>query len=260
MNNHPTPREVLAPNPSPMTLEGTRTYILGRERPVVIDPGPDEPEHIAAIEAALQGSAAEAILLTHEHPDHAAGAERLAAMTGAPIRTGRGALNSRYSEGAVEWVREGDEVQTDRGSLTAIATPGHTPEHLAYWWTGEGAPDGGAVFVGDLMMGQGDTTLVATPEGDLRDYIASLARIESLRPAVLYPAHGPPIGDPYAAILRYRRHRAERLEQVQSALQAHPGAGADRLVDLIYGSELDPRLREAAAGSVEAMLRYLTDR
>lgn len=257
MRSIPPMREIRADNPSPMTLDGTRTFIVGHARPVVIDPGPDDPRHLQAITLALGGGTPTAILLTHEHEDHAAGAARLAESTGAPLRLGRGAVRTRFACTDVEWLRDGEEVLTDAGQVRAVATPGHAPEHVAYHWTGEGAPEGGAVFVGDLMMGEGDTALVAPPEGNLRDYLASLDRVARLGAGVLYPAHGPPITEPREAIERYLTHRRERLAQVRSALGREPSAEADQLVDMIYGPDLDPRLRAAAAGSVAAMVEHL---
>jgi len=138
-----------------------------------------------------------------------------------------------------------------------VETPGHAPEHLAFHWTGVGAPDGGAIFVGDLLMGEGDTTLVSPPEGDLAAYLRSLERIELLRPAVLYPSHGPPIESPGETIERYRAHRRARIDQVEAALRERPGASRDELVDLVYGNGLHPGLRGAAKGSLGAILRFL---
>lgn len=252
-------RRALAPNPSPMTLDGTRTYLVGRERPAVIDPGPADGRHIDEILRLLDGVRPVAILLTHEHSDHSDGARPLAAATGAPVRLARGAMHPRFVAGEVDWLRDGDRVLTDAGALTAIATPGHAPEHLCFLWDDGADPLHPAVFVGDLMMGEGDTALVAAPEGDLGEYLTSLDRLDALGPSVLYPSHGPPIADPGAAIERYRAHRRERLGQVRSALRDHPGADAGTLMDAIYGTGLDPRLRAAAAASVAAMLRYLDE-
>lgn len=260
MNARAAIRMLLAPNPSPMTLDGTRTYIVGVDRPVVIDPGPEDERHTAALIASLGGAAPEAILLTHGHPDHAGGAESLAERTGAPVRVGRGALAPVAAGERSAALGDGDEIRTDRGILRAIATPGHAPEHLAFHWTGRGAPAGGAVFVGDLMMGIGDTTLVAPPEGDLADYLRSLERVDRLRADTLYPTHGPPILEAAAAVERYRTHRRRRLDRLREALGHRPEADAVALLDAIYGASLDPALRAQAAGSIEAMLHYLARR
>lgn len=249
----------LAANASPMTLDGTRTFVVGVERPVVIDPGPDDPHHLETVRATLGGVRPEAIILTHLHPDHAAGAATLARLTGARVLAGEGAAAPLHGLDLDSTLGDGDEIATDRGVLRAVPTPGHAPEHLALHWTGDGAPAGGAAFVGDLMMGTGDTTLVAAPEGDVGAYLESLDRIAALRARVLHPSHGPAIEDPAAAIERYRAHRLERIEQVRTAAAAHPSAGAAELVDLIYGDTIPPGLRKAARGSVEAMLAYLAD-
>ncbi|HKJ92452.1 MAG TPA: MBL fold metallo-hydrolase [Longimicrobiales bacterium] len=233
------PRVVTAANPSPMTLDGTHTYLVGRARVAVVDPGPALPDHLDAIAAAVGGAAAE-ILLTHGHPDHAAGAAVLADRLGARVRSAA--------------LRGGDRFHTDAGDLVAVPTPGHTPDHFAFDW-----PDAGAVFVGDLMMGGQDTTLVARPEGDLGDYLASLERVRALHPGVLYPAHGPPFRDAAGAIADYVEHRRSREARIVAALQESP-LSADALLDAVYGGELDARLREAARGATHAYLRHLEAR
>jgi glyoxylase-like metal-dependent hydrolase (beta-lactamase superfamily II) len=254
-------RVLLAPNPSPMTLDGTRTYVIGRSRPVVIDPGPADPRHLLQLRNALEGSVPAAILLTHHHPDHAAAAPRLAGMFEAPVVMGRGALEVGFPVIPVDrWVGDGEVVETDVGPVRAITTPGHTPEHLAFFWSGSAAPAGGALFVGDLFMGTGDTTLIAPPEGDLAAYLDSLARVRELKPGILYPTHGPPLEDAAEAVARFARHREERVAQVMEALRHAEAARPRELVDRIYGPELDPRLRAAAEGSIRAILLYLDDR
>lgn len=250
MSATPTPRMVLAPNPSPMTLDGTRTFLVGRERPVVIDPGPADPAHLAALEEALGGRVPAAILLTHAHPDHAEGAGELARRTGAGVRMARGALRPLPDAGVERWIGDGDEVETDAGVVRAVATPGHAPEHLAFLWSG-------ALFVGDLLMGEGDTTLVSPPEGDLAAYLRSLDRVEGLGASVLFPSHGPPIERVPETLERYREHRRVRIRQVEEALRRSPDASADALVDLVYGAGLHPGLREAARGSLAAILHFL---
>jgi glyoxylase-like metal-dependent hydrolase (beta-lactamase superfamily II) len=253
-------RTLLAPNSSPMTLDGTRTFVVGRERPVVIDPGPDVAEHVDAIVQALGGAAPAAILLTHSHPDHSAAAPGLRERTGAPVMMAPGALSLPIEPAGVDrWLRNGETVDTDAGPVQAVATPGHAPEHLSFLWRAAD-PAGGrrTLFVGDLMMGLGDTTLVMPPEGDLRAYLQSLATIATLGADVLLPAHGPAIDDPRGALARYVAHREQRIAQVAAALSkagsAHPGD----LVRTVYGDELHPQLRPAAAGSLAAILAYLT--
>ncbi|HEV2131916.1 MAG TPA: MBL fold metallo-hydrolase, partial [Longimicrobiaceae bacterium] len=253
-------RVVRAPNPSPMTLDGTRTFLVGRERPAVIDPGPADERHLAAILSTLGEARPAAILLTHAHPDHAALAPQLARATGAVVMMGRGALDPSLDPAGVDrWLEEGEEIKTDAGPLRVLATPGHVPEHLAFLWRGGEAPPAGALFVGDLLMGEGDTTLVAPPEGDLAAYLHTLERIGELSPGVLYPAHGPALADPAAAVARFLAHRRERIEQVTRALRAVGVATPAELVESVYGAALHPELRAAAEGSIRAILRYLDE-
>jgi hydroxyacylglutathione hydrolase len=247
-------RVVRAENPSAMTLDGTRTFVVGAGAPVVIDPGPDDPAHLRAVLRALAGGRPAAILLTHAHADHAAGAPALATATGAPVMMGAGALHPPFPADLVgRWLRDGERV----GEVELVATPGHAPVHLSFLWTGPGSPPGGALFVGDLFMGEGDTTLVAPPEGDLGAYLASLRRVGALAPAVLHPAHGPPLEDAAGAVERFLCHRTERIRQVRRALERRPDASPEALLEEVYGPALDPALRAAAAGSVRAILDHL---
>jgi glyoxylase-like metal-dependent hydrolase (beta-lactamase superfamily II) len=243
-----------------MTLDGTRTYLVGLNDVAVIDPGPDEPAHLDGICSAVADARSKTVVLTHAHPDHAGGAVRLATRIGAPIRMARGALHSPVPDSAVaRWVADGDRIETDAGVLDVVAAPGHTPEHVALLWYGGSAPGGGAVFVGDLMMGEGDTALVAHPEGDLAAYLRSLDRVDALGAEVLYPTHGPPLRDPGAAIERYREHRRKRIEQVRAALRTG-AAPVAVLADRVYGREVPAALRAAAEDSLRAVLRYLAER
>lgn len=230
-------RWIRADNASPLTLDGTRTYIVGRVHVAIIDPGPQLPSHIDAVATALGDRADASILITHAHPDHDEGAAVLAARLGADV--------VRASDGQI--------IATDGGSLKALATPGHTPDHISFLFETERA-----VFCGDLMMGGLDTALVARPEGNLGAYLASLRRLLEIAPAVIYPAHGEPISDPAAAIERYVTHRLERLAQVEAALRPGPRT-SEALLDAVYGAALDERLRVYAVSAVEAYLDYLAE-
>ncbi|HEX6937910.1 MAG TPA: MBL fold metallo-hydrolase [Longimicrobiales bacterium] len=233
-------RTILAPNPSPMTLDGTRTFVVGRRRVAVIDPGPALGAHADAVADAIGDGVVACLLVTHGHADHVEGAPALADRLGAPIRS--------HAAGTL---RDGDAVETDAGTLVAVATPGHAPDHFAFHW-----PAGRAVFCGDLMTGGMDTALVAAPEGDLTAYLASLERVRALAPRVIHPAHGPAFEDPGAAIDAYIRHRREREAQVLAALAAG-AASLDGIARAVYGPDLHRALREFTRGTTAAYLEHL---
>ena len=236
-------RIIRAANPAPLTLDGTRTHIVGRERVAVIDPGPDLPQHLDAVVEAIGDGVVVSILLTHDHPDHADGARSLARRLRTPVRG--------LADGSL---LDGERIDTDAGTLQIVATPGHTADHAAFHWDA-----GRAVFVGDLMLGGLDTALVAPPEGDLAAYLDSLERVRAMNATVLYPAHGEPFAEPDVAIDRYLAHRRERLARVRAALAEAGSAGAstERVVDAVYGRDLDPGLRPAATGAALAYLQWL---
>jgi glyoxylase-like metal-dependent hydrolase (beta-lactamase superfamily II) len=234
------PRSVLAPNASAMTMEGTTTYIVGRRRAVVIDPGSADPRHLDALADAVADAGHVEILLTHDHPDHIGGAPELAAR-----------LDARVLGPGGEALADGAGIVTDEGTLLALATPGHTPDHLAFHW-----PDVGAIFCGDLMMGGIDTAVVAHPEGDVGDYLDSLLRLRRLAPNIIYPSHGPAFTDPADAIGRYVRHREERQAQVLVAV-ATGARTPEEIADSVYGAGLEPGLRGFAVAAVRAYLSHL---
>lgn len=236
-------RTLRAPNPSAMTLDGTRTYLVGHHLVAIIDPGPDLAAHVAAVVAAVGRANPAIILLTHKHPDHSAATARLAGRLLAPVRS--------IADGTLS---EGDRIRTDAGELEVLHTPGHTPDHAAFYWR-----DGAAVFCGDLMMGGQDTALVAPPEGNLAEYLASLARIRALRPRTIFPAHGPPFEDPDPALASYVTHREEREAQVLAALNAGK-RNVPAIVSFVYGDDLEADLRSAAEGAARAYLEHLTAR
>ena len=244
---------LLAANPSPMTLEGTNTWLLrapGESGCVVVDPGPDDPVHLAAVTAAGPVSV---VLLTHGHADHSAGARQLHELTGAPVR----ALDPAHRYGS-QGLTEGDVVAAPAGlEVRVIATPGHTGDSLCLILddpTGAGS----AVFTGDTILGRG-STVVAHPDGRLGDYLASLRRLREFGPATVLPGHGPELPNVGLAAEHYLRHRAERLDQVRAALvELEPPVTAADVVRRVY-VDVDPALWPAAELSVRAQLDYLQE-
>jgi glyoxylase-like metal-dependent hydrolase (beta-lactamase superfamily II) len=242
---------LLAANPSPMTLEGTNTWLLrapGEPRCVVVDPGPDDAGHLGAVAAA--GPVA-AILLTHGHPDHSAGARRLHELTGAAVR----ALDPAHRYGA-EGLGDGEVVAAAGVEVRVLGTPGHTADSLCFVVSG---PDGGtAVLTGDTVLGRG-TTVVAHPDGRLADYLDSLRRLRDLGALAVLPGHGPELTDLAAVADAYLAHREQRLDQVRAALaELGPDATARAVVERVY-ADVDPVLWWAAELSVRAQLDYLRE-
>jgi glyoxylase-like metal-dependent hydrolase (beta-lactamase superfamily II) len=235
-------KSLLAPNPSPMTMSGTITYVVGRDEAAVIDPGSADEGHLDAIVGAFAGARVVRILLTHDHPDHATGARQLARR-----------LDARVFSLGTRTLRDGSAIPTDEGELIALATPGHSPDHASFHW-----PAAKAVFCGDLMMGGLDTAVVAAPEGDVGLYLESLERLRSLAVETIYPAHGPAFTDPDAALDRYVRHRHEREQQVLDAIAGGAASPAE-ITDVVYGAGLDPALRPFAEAAVKAYVKHLLD-
>lgn len=235
-----------AGNASSFTLDGTRTYRVGRRRAVLIDPGPDLAEHIQALVAWVADADEVTVVLTHGHGDHAGAAPAVAEALAVPVVGPTGVPEVTAP------LRDGDVVATDEGELAAVHTPGHTPEHLSYHW-----PARRALFAGDLLLGEGDTTWVGDYPGCVADYLASLSKVRGLGVATVYPAHGPPLEDPAAALDRFEAHRLLRIRQVEEALAIHPGATAAELLRVIYGDALPRAMEAAALKSVEALMEYV---
>ena len=238
---------VRADNPSPMTLEGTNTYVLrtpGAPGAVVVDPGPLDQAHLGAV-AAL--GPVHLILLTHGHPDHAEGAHLFQEMTGAPMA----AAEPRLVVDAQPL--RGGETFTDVAGLTVrvVATPGHTTDSVSFVVAGEQP----ALLTGDTILGRG-STVVAHPDGRLAPYLDSLARLRDLGPMLLLPGHGPVRPDAAALASDYLAHREQRLEQVRAAVAAGDSDARD-VVRRVY-VDVDPSLWPAAELSVLAQLEYLS--
>jgi glyoxylase-like metal-dependent hydrolase (beta-lactamase superfamily II) len=232
---------ILAPNPGVRELEGTNTYVVGdAPAALVIDPGPDDERHLA--EVARTAGRVGAIVLTHDHPDHAPGATRLAEMTGAPVRA------MRLPAGG-DRLRGGEVVASDGVALQVVPTPGHSPDHAAFW-----SEEEGALFTGDAVLGRG-TSVIDPPEGDLVAYLRSLRRMRELAPRTIYPGHGPIVLDGTAKLEEYFEHRAMRERQLLEALE-DGGTTIDELVSRIY-AEYPKDVLELAARSVLAHLLKL---
>jgi glyoxylase-like metal-dependent hydrolase (beta-lactamase superfamily II) len=239
------PRIVKAGNRGPFTLDGTRTFLLGRKTAVVIDPGPNVDQHVRALSHALADSHDIHILLTHGHGDHAAAAGPLGArLAGASIS---GAPSAGFSP-----LEEGKRIPSDQGELVTVLTPGHTKDHVAFYW-----PRARALFAGDLILGRGSTTWLGEYPGCIADYLESLDRVQSLDLEVVYPTHGPPVRDPHRVLESFRDHRLDRLKQVARIRRENPDASVEELVLGVYGSKLSPRLVKAASSSIGVMLHHL---
>jgi glyoxylase-like metal-dependent hydrolase (beta-lactamase superfamily II) len=241
---------LLARNPSPMTLEGTNTWVLRAPDAtacVVVDPGEDDEEHLRRV--AAHGPVA-LVLLTHRHHDHAGGARRFAQLTGAPVR----ALDPSLVLGS-EALTDGDVVAAAGVEVRVVGTPGHTSDSLSFLLSGPGAEP--AVLTGDTILGRG-TTVIAHPDGALGPYLESLRRLAELPPSTaVLPGHGPELGDAPAVATAYLAHREERLDQVRAALAAlGPDASARAVVEVVY-ADVDRALWPAAELSVRAQLDYL---
>lgn len=242
---------LLAPNPGIMTLDGTNTWVLrGHDgaASVVVDPGPLDERHLAALEAAA--GPVGSVLLTHGHLDHAEAAKEFGSRVGAPVR----ALDPQHRLGS-EGLAEGDVVAVGALEVRVVATPGHTSDSLSFV-----VPSEGAVLTGDTVLGRG-TTVVAHPDGKLGAYLDSLYRLRDLAEAQdlrsIWPGHGPVIDDALSALDFYLAHRRDRLEQVREALRTLGDDASPRaVVEHVY-VDVDPVLWGAAELSVRAQLDYL---
>lgn len=231
---------VVAPNAGPYTGPGTNTWILNAGPvAVVIDPGPDDAGHLAAIERRLAGTPVAVVLVTHGHPDHVPLAARLAER-------------HRCRVGAHPGLGDGDIVRAGNLSLETLHTPGHASDHLCFWM-----PDDRAAFTGDLVLGRG-STMITYPDGDMAAYLASLERLIALEPRILFPGHWDPVMEPAPKLEEYRSHRLAREAQVLAALEGGPGT-ARALTERVYAGEAGPELMDAAEMTLRAHLAKLVE-
>jgi glyoxylase-like metal-dependent hydrolase (beta-lactamase superfamily II) len=245
---------VLARNPSAFTYTGTQSYLVGEAEVAVIDPGPAEAEHVAALVAAVGGRPVVAIVCTHTHRDHSPAARPLAQATGAPIigcaplaldEVGPRADVSFDGDYVPDRVLgDGEGIVVDGHELTAVATPGHTSNHLCYAYRG-------ALLTGDHVMGW-STTVVVPPDGDMAAYMASLDKLRQRDDRVYYPAHGPAVIKPQQLVRGMIGHRMQRERQILRLV----GEGRETVYDIVAGAYpgLDQRLVPAAGGTVLAHL------
>lgn len=260
---HPIPvspliRRVLAPNPGPFTFRGTSVAIVGRGNVAVIDPGPDDPQHLEALRRMLNESRVSHILVTHTHRDHSPAARFVKQWTGAPVY-GFGAHSAQSGAGVEEGsdrefvpdilLGDGDTIAGDGFTLECVHTPGHTSNHLCYALREEKA-----LFSGDHVMGW-STTVVAPPDGDMTDYFASLEKLLMRDDRIYWPAHGGAISNPQQFVAALLHHRLAREAEILTALQVGVTTIPD-IVQSIYRG-LDGRLRYAAALNVLAHLGKL---
>lgn len=263
----PGVRRILAPNPSPFTFRGTNTYIVGTGSVAVIDPGPDRPEHLAAIERALEGERVSAVIVTHTHRDHSPLARPLAAAHGAPTcgfgphRPARephpGEDQRLDASNDTEFVpdvalADGDRVAGEGWALEAVHTPGHTSNHISLALEGTGI-----LFCGDHVMGW-STTIVAPPDGHMADFMASLDRLVEREEDIYLPGHGAPVREPGRFVRLLALHRRQR----EAAILRRLAEGDRRIPEIVAHiyKGLDPRLVDAAGLSVLAHIEDLIGR
>ena len=245
---------VLAPNPSPMTLDGTNTWVVaGSGGVVVLDPGPEDVAHLDRIGRRTAGHGrVREVLLTHGHADHSAGAVALADRLGVGVR----ALDPAHRYGS-EGLEDGDVIDLGDRELRVVATPGHTHDSLSFLHS---TGDGRDLLTGDTVLGRG-TAVIAHPDGVLGPYLDSLRRlaalVDSVGQARVLPGHGPVLADAGSVLHAYLDHRSQRLEQVRAAVEA--GARNPRRVLEIAYADVPRAMWPAAELSVRAQLRYLAE-
>jgi glyoxylase-like metal-dependent hydrolase (beta-lactamase superfamily II) len=254
----PGVRRLLCGNPGPFTWRGTNTWLIGQGRVAVLDPGPMDAAHLAAILRATEGETITHILVSHTHRDHSPGVAALQAATGAPSHgfgphltpPDQGGEGGDHSFTPDVTLADGAVLEGDDFRLTAIHTPGHCANHLCF------AREDGVVFSADHVMSW-STTVVSPPDGDMAAYMASLGKLAAREASLYLPGHGPPLPNPAPFVAALAAHRLEREAKVLDALRAARRATALELVPPVYGPALDMKLVPAAARSLLAHLLKL---
>ena len=251
-------RRVVANNPGKFTYRGTGTYIVGRGRVAIVDPGPDDAQHIAAVLAAVAGERVEALLITHTHRDHSPASRAVGEATDAPTygfgpHPPADADDGKNEErGDLEFtpdgaVVHGDVIEGPGWSFECLHTPGHISNHIAYRWR-----EASGVFTGDHIMGW-STTIVPPPDGNMTDYMASLRLLaDSPHDQAYWPTHGPPVSEPQALVEALYSHRLDRERQILECLTTGPQT-IPEMVQVMY-ADVAKELHEPAARSVLAHL------
>jgi glyoxylase-like metal-dependent hydrolase (beta-lactamase superfamily II) len=259
----PLIRRLVAENPGPFTFRGTGVYIVGQGEVAVIDPGPDDPKHIENLVRALDGERVSHIFVTHSHADHSPAAHPLAERTGAKVYASMLPVQATEADVRMEagddvsfrpdvGVSDGERFVGAGWTIEAVATPGHTSNHMAYALIEENA-----LFPGDHIMGW-STTVISPPDGDMDDYLASLAKVRDREYAALWPTHGPPVREVRPFVQAYIDHRLAREAQILARLEAGDTRIPD-MVAMIYAN-VDKRLHPAACHSVLAHMARLVKR
>lgn len=263
-------RRILAPNPSPMTYWGTNTYVLGTQKLVIIDPGPDLEPHIAAIGRAVEDGTVHAVFVTHSHLDHSQAARKIGSMTGAPVLaygdssagrsetmkklataglTGGGeGIDKNFEPGRT--VTDGEVFASNEWQLEIVHTPGHMGNHISIRWAD-------AIFSGDLVMGWA-SSLVSPPDGDLGDFLNSCEKLRAMKPRILFPGHGAPVDDALARIDWLIGHRKDRSAEILAELAVADKKIKDLVTKLYH--DTPKQLHPAAERNLFAHLIHLTDR
>lgn len=262
----PLIQRIVCNNSGPFTFTGTGTYVVGKNSVAVIDPGPDDDDHLDALLAALDGKTVSHIIITHTHMDHSPLAARLKQATGAKTYAygphGAGRISNSgdlqldaggdYDFSPDVTISDGDVISGDEWSLEAVFTPGHTSNHMAFALKEENA-----LFSGDHVMAW-STSIIAPPDGYMADYFASLKKLMERDEEVYWPTHGGPKQDPKAFVRAFLTHRKMR----EAAIETRIKKGDRKISDIVKNiySDVDPRLHPAAAMSTMAHIEHLIER